>query len=88
MGREIPAFAWVILGFLVVIIVAVNLALIMTFLGRSRSKGDSPTASHSQRAPFNDLPETIRHPWHREDEMLEELSKQIKAMQDLKENRK
>ncbi len=80
MEHEIPAFAWVIVGVMIVLIVAVNLALIATFLGRNRPKGDTPSP-RPERLPFSDLPETIRHPWHQEDEMLEELSRRVKGMQ-------
>lgn len=80
MENQISPIAWVIIGVLVVVIIVVNLALIATFLGRNRPQGDQH-APRPERPPYNDLPETIRHPWHREDEMLDELSKRVKEMQ-------
>ncbi len=79
MARDIPAFAWLLFGFIVILVVGINLALIAAFLGRNRPHSEK--SARSEPLPFNDLPETIRHPWHREDEMLEELSERVKDMQ-------
>ncbi len=78
MGREIPAFAWLLFGLIVILVVGINLALIAAFLGRNRPRSEK--SARIEPPPFNDLPETIRHPWHREDEMLEELSERVKRM--------
>ncbi len=81
MGNGIPPVAWIIVAVLVVAIISINIALIAAFLSRNRPPTDSLPASRSERLPFSDLPETIRHPWHREDEMLEELAQRVKDMQ-------
>lgn len=80
MNREISTVAWVILGLLVVLIVLFNLALISTFLGRNRRKPGSPPPG-PQPSPYKDLERTIRRPWHKEEEMLDELSQRVAAMQ-------
>lgn len=73
--------AWIGLICLVVLIAAINIPLFFAVVNRK-----SLRIPFIHNANFKNITQTIRRPWHEEDDQLDELAQRVKELQEKKED--